>query len=80
MPSAPNSRAFCESAGVSAFVRIFNFRCLSAHVINMKASSSMVISDMPCMIGSALSTIVYFMDPAEKFVSPCFLAPPTIVA
>jgi len=45
----------------------------------MNASSLTAKSDMPCMMGSVLSTIVYLISPAEKLVSPCFFAPPTIV-
>ncbi len=51
-----------------------------AQVIFMKASSVRVKSDIPCMIGCALSVMVYFISPAEKFRSPCFFAPPTMLA
>ena len=33
MPSAPSSRAFFASRGVSAFVRTFSLRNLSAHIM-----------------------------------------------
>ena len=38
MPSAPNSRARLASAGVSAFVRIFSVRYLSAQFITVAKS------------------------------------------
>ena len=37
-PSAPNRRAISQSSGVSALVRIFRRRCLSAHAITVAKS------------------------------------------
>jgi hypothetical protein len=50
-----------------------------AHVILKNASSSISKSDIPFMIGDALSTIVYLILPEEKFRSPCSFDPPTTV-
>jgi len=50
-----------------------------AHEILKNASSTISKSDMPFMIGDALSTMVYLIAPDEKFRSPCSLDPPTTV-
>ena len=44
MPSAPSSRAFLASRGVSAFVRTFSLRNLSAHIMMRPNSPAIVAS------------------------------------
>ena len=49
MPSAPNSRAFLASAGVSALVLTFNLLYLSAQAIILPNSPAMVASTVGIM-------------------------------
>ena len=53
MPSSPNSLAVFVSKGVSELVLIFNFRYLSAQLINFEKSpeiSGLIVSTSPAII------------------------------
>ena len=52
---------------------------LIAILVDRVRYESIAKSVIPFMIGSAGSAIEYLIVPAEKFVSPCFFAPPTMV-
>ena len=74
MPSAPNSRAFSESAGLSALVRIFSLRALSAQPISVAKS--------PVIVGAIVSTLPIITSPVVPLIvrkSPAFTTVPAMV-
>ena len=60
MPCAPNSRAFSASAGLSALVRIFKVRLLSAQVMSVAKS--------PVMLGAIVSTLPIITSPVVPLI------------